>query len=256
MPEPATSLNPPSPELRELLKWRFERIVVFSGAGISAEGGIPTFRSGHNGLWSEFNPSDLATPSAWKANKALVWGWYEWRRGIVQNAQPNAGHRAAAALQEEFGATVITQNVDDLHERAGAADVLHLHGSLFAPRCFACAAPHTLTHAPSAKAARELSPPRCSSCTGYVRPGVVWFGESLPEGVLANAKNLIGQCDLLLVVGTSGLVQPAAGLIALAPAHTRVVEINPEATPNTDGVTLSMCCPAGVGLPQVLAALR
>ena len=115
-----------SAELRQSLSRRFENIVVFSGAGLSADSGIPTFRSGENGLWSEFNPADLATPDAWKANKALVWGWYEWRRGLILKAQPNPGHLAIAQLQSTLNANAITQNVDDLHERAGVRDVLHL----------------------------------------------------------------------------------------------------------------------------------
>ena len=130
-----------TPELKAALSRPFKRIVVFSGAGMSADSGIPTFRSGSNGLWHEFDPQDLATPAAYSRDKETVWGWYEWRRGLVMTAQPNAGHLAVARLQRDFGARVVTQNVDDLHERAGMSDVLHLHDSLFTPRCFGCARP-------------------------------------------------------------------------------------------------------------------
>src|SRR5690606_31403572 len=128
----------PTPLADLLSSRRFERIVVFSGAGLSEDSGSPTFRSGSNGLWSEFDPQELATPQAWRRDKALVWGWYEWRRGLVMAAQPHPSHLAVTGLQERFGATVVTQNVDHLHERAGVTDVLHLHGSLFTARCAAC----------------------------------------------------------------------------------------------------------------------
>ncbi len=235
---------------------RFERIVVFSGAGISADSGIPTFRSGHNGLWNEFDPQQLATPDAWRRDKAVVWGWYEWRRALVMTAQPNPGHLAVAQLQRDFGANVVTQNVDDLHERADATGVLRLHGSLFAARCVACGAPHELG-APPANAERQSMPPRCTRCGGYVRPGVVWFGESLPEAAVAQATRLMRRCDLLLlVVGTSGVVYPAAGMVNLVPPEALVVEINPQATQRSSRIDHALQTTAALGLPAVLACLQ
>ena len=241
-------------EAEDLLNRRFEKIIVLSGAGISADSGIPTFRSGQNGLWTEFNPGDLATRHAWKKNKALVWGWYEWRRGLVNNAEPNAGHVAAARLQRDFGASVITQNVDDLHERAGANDVIHLHGSLLVPRCASCGKLGTFTQAPALEPLREIPPPRCT-CGESIRPGVVWFGEDLPIAELLRAKRLMQECDLLLVVGTSGNVYPAAGLIELVRPDAVVIEINPEATPQSMRMSVNLRTTAAIGLPWVIDRL-
>ena len=244
----------PSKELRTALARGFRRIVVFSGAGMSADSGIPTFRGGKGGLWQDFDPQELATPGAWQRDSATVWGWYEWRRGLVMQARPHAGHLAAARMQRGLGAAIVTQNVDDLHERAGAGDVLHLHGSLFAPRCADCGAAHGFATDPPEAPVRQLAPPRCAGCGGEVRPGVVWFGEALDEGVLQRAARLVSECDLLLVVGTSGVVYPAAGLVAMAPRDALVVEVNPEParSPRVDHV---LAATAAAGLPQVLEAL-
>lgn len=242
-------------EVATALSRRFERIAIFSGAGMSADSGIPTFRSGHNGLWHEFDPQDLATPDAWRRDKATVWGWYEWRRGLVMRAAPNPGHLAVAQLQREFGASVVTQNVDDLHERAGATGVVHLHGSLFAARCFACGQPQELD-APPSEARRQLMPPRCTRCGGYVRPGVVWFGESLPEDAVRQAASLMRQSDLLVVVGTSGVVHPAAGMVSLARPDALVIEINPQAEQRSHRIDHMLQTTAAVGLPAVLLQLR
>jgi len=233
----------------------FHRIVVFSGAGMSADSGIPTFRSGSNGLWQEFDPQDLATPQAWRRDKETVWGWYEWRRGLVANAQPNPGHYAVAQLERDFGACVVTQNVDDLHERAGVTGAMHLHGSLFAARCFACGWPHELG-TPPPTAHRRLMPPICWKCGGYVRPGVVWFGEPLAEAVVRQASALMRQCDLLLVVGTSGVVHPAAGMVSLAPSGALVIEINPQASQRLGRIDYSLQTTAAIGLPAVLHRMR
>ncbi len=258
----AVSVTAPSAEPFELpaavataLARPFRRIVVFSGAGMSADSGIPTFRSGNNGLWKEFDPQDLATPEAWRRDKETVWGWYEWRRGLVSKAQPNPGHVAVAQLQREFGASVVTQNVDDLHERAGVTRVIHLHGSLFAARCFACDEPHELGM-PQAEAHRRLMPPRCARCDDHVRPGVVWFGESLPEEAVRQASTLMRQCDLLLVVGTSGVVHPAAGMVNLVPRGAPVIEINPQAGQRSSRIDHSLQTTAAIGLPAVLRRLR
>ncbi|GHU26252.1 NAD-dependent protein deacylase 1 [Betaproteobacteria bacterium] len=239
--------------LSELLSRRFERIVVLSGAGMSADSGIPTFRSGSNGLWHEFNPSDLATPEAWEDDKALVWGWYEWRRGLVMAARPNPGHVAIGELQRLHGTSVITQNVDDLHERGGATGVLHLHGSLFAARCDTCGAPHVLGDPPS-EIQRQVMPPRCPYCDGYIRPGVVWFGEDLDPEVLDNARERIAACDLLLIVGTSSVVYPAAGLSGYAPNGATIIEINPQPGPSLTDYQWQTT--AAIGLPLLLDALN
>jgi NAD-dependent deacetylase len=242
------------PGIAAALSKRFERIVVFSGAGLSAESGIPTFRGGQNGLWQQFDPADLATPEAWRRDPALVWAWYEWRRGLVMQAQPHAGHLAVAELQHRLGAALVTQNVDDLHERGGASTVLHLHGSLFAARCGDCAAPHVLGAPPTASLQR-LAPPRCAACGGDVRPGVVWFGESLDVTILAQAARLIQACDLLLIVGTSGVVQPAAGLVELAPNSATLIEINPATAPPARRRHLYWSATAAQALPLLVAAL-
>ena len=162
-----------------------------------------------------------------------MWGWYEWRRGLIENAQPNAGHLALAQLQQAAGVAAvaaITQNVDNLHERAGVHNVLHLHGSMFAPRCTSCGKPHTFAVAPPPEARREVAPPSCPHCTGVIRPGVVWFGENLDVRIVGKAQQLIKACDLLLIVGTSGVVQPAAGLVNGVSPSAVVIEINPDAS--------------------------
>ena len=233
----------------------FKHVVVFSGAGISADSGIPTFRGSQNGLWSHFDPEHLATPGAFRQNKALVWAWYEWRRGLVTRSQPNAGHLAAAELQRKFGARVITQNVDDLHERGGASDVLHLHGSLFAPRCFACARPFEDLPKPAVEPQLELIPPRCEHCGGYIRPGVTWFGEQLDNDVVRAATEAIRQCNLLLVVGTSGVVYPAAGLVEMAPRSALVIEINPIPSETPGRIDYRIPATAALGLPAIASSI-
>lgn len=210
------------------------RVAVLTGAGVSAESGIATFRDAQTGLWERFAAEDLATPEAFRRDPALVWGWYEWRRMQVLRAGPNPAHRAIAALAERVPAlSLITQNVDDLHERAGSRGVVHLHGSLHAPRCFDCGEPFAFPAAAPREpdGGRRLAPPRCARCGGAVRPGVVWFGESLPVDAWREAGQAVADCELLLAVGTSGLVHPAAGLPALARRHgATVVLINPVPT--------------------------
>lgn len=206
-------------------------IVVFTGAGISAESGIPTFRDQLTGLWARHDPQRLETAKAFRANPALVWGWYLWRRQQVLQAQPNAAHRAIARLAGSGRhVTVITQNIDDLHERAGSQGVVHLHGSLITPKCFACHRPAEFTAAeqPVSQDGELVEPPRCTHCNGRLRPGVVWFGEDLPAGAWKAAAQAARQCDVLLSIGTSGVVMPAASLpdLALA-AGAVVIHINP-----------------------------
>ncbi|MEE6262728.1 SIR2 family NAD-dependent protein deacylase [Plantactinospora sonchi] len=215
------------------------RVVVFTGAGISAESGVPTFRDDLTGLWARFDAERLATPEAFHTDPDLVWGWYEWRRARVRRAEPNAGHRATAAIEALVpGTVVITQNVDDLHERAGSHAPIHLHGSLFAPRCVAEAGhPAAFPAVEGGQGdepgeGRRIPPPRCADCGALVRPGVVWFGEALPGAALSAAVDAAAACDVLLTVGTSGVVYPAAEIPRIA-AHSgaTVIQINPEPTP-------------------------
>ncbi|ATO12967.1 NAD-dependent deacylase [Micromonospora sp. WMMA2032] len=232
------------------------RPVVFTGAGMSAESGVPTFRDAQTGLWQRYDPAELATPAAFRADPALVWGWYEGRRHGVRRAEPNAGHRAVAAIQARLPETVvITQNVDDLHERGGAAAPVRLHGSLFAPRCAACDHPAPLPDDAPEPPAGRLDPPACARCAAPVRPGVVWFGEALPEAALAAAVEAAARCDLLLTVGTSALVHPAAEVpLVAARLGAPVVQVNPVETPLDAVCAVNLRGPAGEVLPALVRA--
>lgn len=215
------------------------RIVVLTGAGMSAESGIPTFRDALFGLWARFDPQQLATEAGFKRDPALVWGWYEARRRGVMRTQPNAGHHALRDLAgctwlEDL--TIVTQNVDDLHERAGSTKVIRLHGSLFAPRCLACGRAPEVSASDDAQELdtvaleQAIPPPRCQYCGGAIRPGVVWFDEPLPTQEWSRAVKRVEQADLLLVVGTSGRVYPAASLPEITEGKGRPVwVIDPDA---------------------------
>lgn len=215
-----------------------ERVAVLTGAGISAESGVPTFR-GPGGLWRNHRPEDLATPEAFARDSRLVQEWYDWRRGLVSRYEPNSGHQALARL----GAPVITQNVDGLHQRAGSEPVLEVHGSIGLAVCTGCGRedrdPRTLLVEP------------CAGCGGKLRPGVVWFGESLPEEVWAEAVRISAACEVLLVVGTSAVVYPAASLARLA-RRAKVIEVNPEETPLSGAAHVSLRGKAGEILPQLV----
>lgn len=208
-----------------------KHVVVFTGAGVSAESGIPTFRDALTGLWERFDPAQLATAKAFRLDPSLCWGWYEWRRRKVLQAQPNEAHFAIAELAKHVPKlTVVTQNVDDLHERAGSKGVIHLHGSLHSPRCIGCGTAHK-SPLPAVELSEDggrLEPPRCNACNGYIRPGVVWFGEMLPDATWSAALAAAESCDLFFSIGTSGVVYPAAELPlrALGTGAT-VVHINP-----------------------------
>ncbi|GAA0896982.1 SIR2 family NAD-dependent protein deacylase [Virgisporangium aurantiacum] len=244
------------------------RVVVFTGAGISAESGVPTFRDDLTGLWSRFNAEHLATPEAFHADPDLVWGWYEWRRSRVRHAEPNPGHLAVTAITRRVpGAVVVTQNVDDLHERAGSPEVTHLHGSLFAPRCVGDGAhPATFPDAtqnvahdesPSGEPAdgRRIPPPLCVSCGALVRPGVVWFGEELPGSALTTAAESAAASDLFLTVGTSGMVYPAAEIPRIAVrAGAAVIQVNPQPTQLDLFCTINLLGTAAHVLPAIVAA--
>ncbi|MGC4903613.1 SIR2 family NAD-dependent protein deacylase [Micromonospora echinospora] len=269
------------PELAEAgrLLAAARRPVVFTGAGMSAESGVPTFRDAQTGLWQRYDPQELATPAAFRADPALVWGWYEARRRGVRRARPNPGHRAVAAIAARLPETVvITQNVDDLHERGGVPAPVRLHGSLFAPRCSACARPAPVppdlpppadppvppggpephggveSHAPEPPDG-PLIPPACAGCGAPVRPGVVWFGEALPETALSAAVEAASACDLLLTVGTSALVHPAAEIpLVAARLGAPVVQVNPVPTPLDAICAVNLRGPAGEVLPALVRA--
>ena len=216
------------------------RIVVLSGAGISTESGVPTFRDNETGFWSEYDPRELASVDGWLRNPDRVWAWYLWRHHLVKGVQPNDGHRAVAAWQDDADVTVITQNVDDLHERAGSRTVHHLHGSLNDFRCDTCESPYPGSIPAMPECQLEEAPPNCE-CGGRIRPGVVWFGEQLPDEPWQQAADAVRAADLLVVVGSSGIVHPAAGLPDLALANGAVViEVNPEPTPLSRRATITL----------------
>ncbi|HSL20499.1 MAG TPA: NAD-dependent deacylase [Vicinamibacterales bacterium] len=221
-------------------------VTVLTGAGVSAASGVPTFR-GPAGLWRRFRPEDLATPDAFARDPRLVWEWYAWRRERIACCQPNAAHVALAEWSRRYPRwTLITQNVDGLHERAGTAGVLRFHGSIWELSCWdRCgAAPWADDRVPLPE-----MPPRCPSCGGLARPAVVWFGEPIDPGVFARCAKAL-TCDLFFVVGTSSVVYPAAGLTEAAAARGAfTVEINPDATEASDRVDLSLRAPAEEVLP-------
>lgn len=222
-------------------------IAILTGAGISAESGVPTFR-GDGGLWREFKAEDLATPEAFARDPKLVWEWYDWRRGIIAKAEPNAAHRALVQLEiRKPGFTLITQNVDGLHDLAGSGKILKLHGDIWRLRCTECGA-----NFPNRRVPLPKVPPHCA-CGGVARPGVVWFGEPLPEGIMQEAEHAVAGADVFLVVGTSAVVYPAASLIPYAKeAGAKVIEVNTEPTSATSIVDCALHGPAGEILPSIL----
>jgi len=232
-------------------------VVVSTGAGVSAESGVPTFRDAQSGLWARFDAQTLATPEAFADDPDLVWGWYTWRRRLVTECAPNPAHRAIAELAGLVPRlTLVTQNVDDLHERAGSTGVLHLHGGLFESRCFDCDRSYDGPEPESPDGGR-LAPPRCPSCGGPIRPGVVWFGEMLPQAPWEAAQDAAEDCDVLLSVGTSSQVYPAAALPDIARRRgAQVVQVNPDETGIESILAHDLRGPAGVLLPEVLTALR
>lgn len=235
---------------------RARHVLVFTGAGVSAESGIPTFRDALTGLWENFDAEALATPEAFARDPAMVWGWYEWRRANVLRAQPNPAHLAIAALEGRVPRlTVVTQNVDDLHERAGSHNVLHLHGRMDRPFCAVCrrpgAYPPGIPDEP--EGGRPLEPPLCIHCGGRLRPGVVWFGEMLPEAEWDAAIAAAESCDAFLCIGTSSVVQPAASLTTMAIRRGAItIQVNPNPTDLDHSVSLNLSGPAGVIVPALV----
>ncbi len=236
---------------RLLQKFRgARRVVALTGAGISAESGIPTFRDAQTGLWARFRPEELATAAAFRRDPKLVWDWYAWRRGLVARAAPNAGHRALARVEglvPEF--TLVTQNVDGLHLRAGSQRVIELHGNIHRTKCFEeDVVVEGGVPAPD-------GPPRCPRCGSPLRPDVVWFGETLPPQALAAAEAAVRECDLLFSIGTSAAVFPAAQLpVTALQSGAMVVEINKDRTPLTGVATFSLLGQAGEILARLLTA--
>jgi NAD-dependent deacetylase len=233
------------------------RVVVFTGAGVSAESGIPTFRDAMTGLWARFNPADLASPEAFERDPVDVTKWYDERRGNVAACKANPGHLAIARLEKSFRAAgkkvaVITQNVDRLHQAAGSTDVIELHGSLWVWRCVDCAAEREERGPSFAE-----YPPRCE-CGGIRRPGVVWFGENLPYEAMDAAYEAVKRCDFFMTLGTSSEVYPAAGFIDEAiRKRIDVLEVNLEPTRVSDDVTWSVRGRTGQVLPEIVEkALR
>jgi NAD-dependent deacetylase len=223
-------------------------VTVLTGAGVSAESGVPTFRDAQTGLWAQYSPEDLATPSAFRRNPRLLWEWYEWRRETVAKAAPNPAHHALTTMQIRFPRfTLITQNVDGLHQRAGSRDVIELHGNITRTKCF-----EENTVVTKWRETGDV-PPKCPSCGGMLRPDVVWFEEPLPEQAIAAAFAASHSCDLFLCVGTSTAVYPAASLpFEALRAGAAVVEINPQPTPLTAKAHFVLSGPAGIVLPELL----
>ncbi|MCA1754596.1 MAG: NAD-dependent deacylase [Spirochaeta sp.] len=277
MQKPNAATKQQIKRLRELVQ-EATRVAVLTGAGISAESGIPTFRDAQTGHWSKFRPEELATPEAFRRNPDMVWRWYAERRSAVRAAKPNAGHFALSQLETSVpNFTLITQNVDGLHRRAGSQRLIEIHGNILRVRCFGgCvsyadwveaeargftgrqgAASHqgsTGHQGATGSAVPELgSVPRCPECGDYLRPDVVWFGENLPEAGIEQAFTATEQADLFLSIGTSALVYPAAMLPQTAvQSGATVVEINPEETPLSAMVHISIRGTAAVVLPQLV----
>lgn len=229
-------------------------VVALTGAGISAESGVPTFRDAQKGLWARYSAEELATPEAFLKTPRLVWDWYAWRRSLTRRAAPNAGHAALVRLERLFPKlTLVTQNVDGLHARAGSRDVVELHGNIDTTLCFDEGTP--VTEAEYTDDGRTS--PRCPRCGGLLRPGVVWFGESLPPAALERAERAAAGCDALLSIGTSSLVHPAASLpLAAKRRGALLLELNPTTTPLTPHVDAALAGPAGQLLPELARQLE
>lgn len=208
---------------REVFR-KANKVCVLTGSGVSAESGIPTFR-GEEGLWKRYNPYELATPEAFAKDPLLVWEWYCFRRDLISKCLPNPGHHAIARMDKEKNDfLLITQNIDGLHRRAGSERIVEMHGNIWEVRCVSCDDPFCHDEE------FETLPPRCSTCGNLLRPNVVWFGEKIPGELLDRSMEMLLLCDLFIVAGTSGVVQPAASFAHIASSHgSRVVEVNIDA---------------------------
>lgn len=234
-----------------------ERVVVSSGAGMSKESGIPTFRDALEGLWANFDPQSLATEAGFRADPRRVWSWYAWRRERISDARPNPGHLALAEMEALVPRlVVVTQNVDGLHADAGSTDVVELHGNIRRVRCLDRGHAYDGPLPPYAEA-EEQDPPPCPVCGSPLRPDVVWFGEMLPVDAVERAWDLAGRCDALLLIGTSGTVWPAAELPLVARrAGARIIEVNPAPSELTHAADVFLQGPAGQVLPALLDEVR
>lgn len=223
-------------------------IAVLTGAGVSAESGVPTFRDAQTGLWAQFDPMQLATRDAFRHNPKLVWEWYAYRRELIAGVQPNPGHFALAEIEgrvEQFA--LITQNIDSLHQSAGSRYVIELHGNISRNKCFKEDVPM------SVRLGDEEIPPRCSRCGSYLRPDVVWFGEMLPPAALNSAYVAAESCDVFFSIGTSGVVEPAASLPFLALQRgATVIEVNPDHTPLSEQASFRLAGLSGELLPKLV----
>jgi NAD-dependent deacetylase len=224
-----------------------KRVAVLTGAGISAESGIPTFR-GEDGLWKKYRAEELATPSAFNQDPKLIWEWYDWRRGIISPKEPNPGHKILARWENVFpGVSLITQNIDGLHKKAGSKNILELHGNIWKVRCT-----EEGTISENFETPLKNIPPSCPKCGALLRPHIVWFGESLDPAVLHDAFLLSSGCEVMFVIGTSAVVQPAASLpLSAAEAGAKIVEINIDPTPLTSYADFSFLGKAGDILPLI-----
>jgi NAD-dependent deacetylase len=246
----AAALAPLVTEAAEALR-KARHVCVLTGAGISAESGIPTFREALTGLWERFSPEELATPEAFERDPKFVWDWYEYRRELIRRAEPNPGHHALVDLARRVPRlTLVTQNVDGLHQKAGSTGVLEYHGNILRDRCTV----EGIVADRSEDARHGL--PRCAACGGLLRPDVVWFGEAIPRGPMVAASDAAEACDVFLSIGTSSLVYPAAGLAETAlRAGATVIEINPNRTELSPAADVVLDGPSGVLLPGLLRKL-
>lgn len=236
---------------------RARLVVAATGAGMSKESGIPTFREARDGLWARYDPQELATRDGFRSDPARVWGWYDYRRGLISRLSPHAGHEALARLEALVPeVVVVTQNIDGLHRLAGSTTVLELHGNIHRFKCFD--QDHPFEEAiPLAEGDGSLEPPKCERCGSFIRPDVVWFGEMLPPGVFERAEALSRSCDVMLIVGTSGIVYPAAGLpMSARAAGATVIEVNVEPSELTPRVDIHLAGPAGEILPKLVSGIE
>ncbi len=243
-------MNIPEEAVKKL--YEAEHVAVLTGAGISAESGIATFRD-PDGLWAKFNPIELASMDGFMSNPGLVWSWYQHRRKVIYSNKPNPGHYAIAEMQELFPKfTLITQNVDRLHHRAGSRDVYELHGNIIENYCVDCKTP-----CEEEINTDEEEAPLCKSCGGKIRPNVVWFGEMLPFEALRSSEEAAIACDVFFSVGTSAEVYPAANLPVIAKNHgAYVIEVNPNATAISPYMDTCLSAPSGEALPELLTKLK
>ncbi len=245
-----------SADLRDAAARRAQarHVVVYSGAGVSKESSISTFRDPGDGLWARYDPMQLATAEAYARDPALVWRWYMDRFGLIEQAAPNPGHHALAALERLVDLTVVTQNIDGLHQRAGSRDVIELHGSAHR---FKCVDGRHTGFTLADVAGSDEAPPRCPRCGDLIRPDVVWFGESLPAAALERALDLAARCDVLLAVGTSGVVYPAALVPAAAhQAGAALIDVNPEPDAFAGAADWFLQGPGGEVLPRLVAEVE